>query len=111
MTERKKGGPVKSGVSYIVGARRPELFVPNEHGQIIPNNLAHPPMPRYELGPVPKPRDAELARAIYAEGDEARVAAENVMRRIEAALKDVRITINKPTRWQRFVARLRWWLA
>ncbi len=32
------GGPVSSGVPYIVGERGRELFVPNVNGQIIPNN-------------------------------------------------------------------------
>lgn len=33
---RADGGPVKAGQSYIVGERRPELFVPDQDGQIIP---------------------------------------------------------------------------
>lgn len=36
--ERANGGPVKSGGSYIVGERGPELFVPSTKGTIIPNN-------------------------------------------------------------------------
>jgi phage-related protein len=31
------GGPVKSGTSYVVGERGPELFVPNTAGTIVPN--------------------------------------------------------------------------
>jgi phage-related protein len=34
---RANGGPVKSGTSYVVGERGPELFVPNTSGKIIPN--------------------------------------------------------------------------
>jgi len=34
---RANGGPVRSGTSYIVGERGPELFVPNTNGLIIPN--------------------------------------------------------------------------
>jgi len=34
---RDNGGPVRSGTSYIVGERGPELFVPNTNGLIIPN--------------------------------------------------------------------------
>jgi hypothetical protein len=34
--ERASGGPVTKGVPYIVGERRPELFVPKENGTIIP---------------------------------------------------------------------------
>jgi hypothetical protein len=33
---REHGGPVRKGQPYIVGERRPELFVPNESGRIIP---------------------------------------------------------------------------
>lgn len=33
---RADGGPVKKGQSYVVGERRPELFVPDQDGQIIP---------------------------------------------------------------------------
>lgn len=33
---RAAGGPVKAGQPYIVGEKRPELFVPNQNGMIIP---------------------------------------------------------------------------
>lgn len=32
------GGPVRSGVPYVVGERGPELFVPQTGGQIVPGN-------------------------------------------------------------------------
>ena len=35
---RAGGGPVRSGGSYLVGERGPELFVPNSSGTIIPNH-------------------------------------------------------------------------
>jgi len=35
---RYAGGPVTGGTPYIVGEKGPELFVPNNSGQIIPNN-------------------------------------------------------------------------
>jgi len=35
---RASGGPVRSGTSYIVGERGPELFTPNASGMITPNN-------------------------------------------------------------------------
>jgi len=35
---RALGGPVRSGSSYLVGERGPELFVPSNHGYIEPNN-------------------------------------------------------------------------
>lgn len=34
---RAKGGPVQKGVPYVVGEERPELFVPDENGTIIPD--------------------------------------------------------------------------
>ena len=33
-----KGGPVDSGKPYIVGEKGPELFVPRNSGNIVPNN-------------------------------------------------------------------------
>lgn len=33
---REFGGPVSKGRSYIVGEKRPELFVPNTNGIIVP---------------------------------------------------------------------------
>lgn len=35
---RAMGGPVSSNTPYMVGERGPELFVPQDNGQIIPNN-------------------------------------------------------------------------
>lgn len=37
-TGRASGGPVRKGMSYVVGERGRELFVPNEAGTIIPNH-------------------------------------------------------------------------
>jgi TP901 family phage tail tape measure protein len=34
---RAMGGPVFAGQSYIVGERRPELFIPNSSGRIVPS--------------------------------------------------------------------------
>jgi hypothetical protein len=33
---REKGGPVTKGMPYVVGEKRPELFVPEENGTIVP---------------------------------------------------------------------------
>ncbi len=33
---REHGGPVRAGVPYLVGERRPEIFVPNNSGAILP---------------------------------------------------------------------------
>lgn len=38
VTYRAKGGPVSSGVPYIVGEKGAEMFIPNVNGQVIPNN-------------------------------------------------------------------------
>jgi len=32
------GGPVTGGTPYVVGEKGPELFVPNSHGNIVPNH-------------------------------------------------------------------------
>lgn len=34
---REKGGPVKKGQPYVVGEKRPELFIPDRNGRIEPN--------------------------------------------------------------------------
>ena len=37
---REKGGPVKAGHPYIVGEKRPELFIPDRSGTILPDTSA-----------------------------------------------------------------------
>lgn len=37
-TPRQHGGPVATGMPYLVGEMGPELFVPNNNGRIVPNN-------------------------------------------------------------------------
>lgn len=44
---REKGGPVKAGQPYIVGEKRPEVFVPDQSGTIIPQV---PQMPKLTAG-------------------------------------------------------------
>ncbi|MCA3692681.1 phage tail tape measure C-terminal domain-containing protein [Aquidulcibacter sp.] len=39
---RADGGPVTSGGAYLVGERGPEVFVPANSGQILPNGAAQP---------------------------------------------------------------------
>ena len=34
---RERGGPVRAGNPYIVGEKRPELFIPSVSGNILPN--------------------------------------------------------------------------
>jgi hypothetical protein len=42
---RANGGPVSKGRPYIVGERRPELFVPNQSGTILPKLPSMPSLP------------------------------------------------------------------
>ena len=37
MSKRERGGPVKAGNPYVVGEKRPELFIPTQSGHILPN--------------------------------------------------------------------------
>lgn len=37
---REKGGPVEAGQAYIVGEKRPELFIPDRSGTILPDTSA-----------------------------------------------------------------------
>ena len=39
---RAEGGPVKKGEPYVVGEKGPELIVPSESGNVIPNNEVSP---------------------------------------------------------------------
>jgi hypothetical protein len=42
---KERGGPVKAGEAYIVGEKRPELFVPSESGFILPEVPTFPSRP------------------------------------------------------------------
>lgn len=46
---RAAGGPVERGVPYLVGERGPELFVPRERGQIMPNEQVSTAGTTYQL--------------------------------------------------------------
>ena len=39
---RAKGGPVKKGEPYVVGEKGPELIIPSESGNVIPNDEVSP---------------------------------------------------------------------
>jgi tape measure domain-containing protein len=43
--KREKGGPVRKGQPYIVGEKRPEVFVPSQSGTILPKVPTAPSMP------------------------------------------------------------------
>lgn len=49
---REKGGPVSAGKAYVVGEKRPELFVPNTSGSIVPDlrGISGPSMSSRSLG-------------------------------------------------------------
>lgn len=47
------GGPVKSGVTYMVGERGPELFTPPSNGKIIPNHQMGGGMVKVHVEPSP----------------------------------------------------------
>jgi len=52
---RAFGGPVQQGQSYIVGENRPEVFVPEQDGRIIPSlaeyNRKYNPPAQNQAGP------------------------------------------------------------
>lgn len=64
MEWRREGGPVMAGRSYIVGEERPELFVPNRSGTILPSTGGDVNVnfyaPVYGLGDF----ESEVVRAI-----------------------------------------------
>jgi hypothetical protein len=37
LMKRAMGGPVTAGMPYLVGERRPEVFVPDRSGRIVPS--------------------------------------------------------------------------
>jgi methyl-accepting chemotaxis protein len=53
-TPRARGGPVTDGTPYLVGERGPELFVPNNSGQILPNSALA------QMGSVSSSRNFDL---------------------------------------------------
>jgi hypothetical protein len=48
---KASGGPVMAGSPYIVGEAGPELFVPNQSGQIIPNNQVNNKITNINVSP------------------------------------------------------------
>lgn len=49
---RAEGGPVAGGQPYIVGEQGPELFVPNQAGQIVPNRVMYSPPQQGSLSQI-----------------------------------------------------------
>jgi hypothetical protein len=51
--KRALGGPVSKGIAYIVGERRPELFIPDSDGTILPQVPPRSkPNPFYQASPA-----------------------------------------------------------
>jgi hypothetical protein len=59
ITARKKGGPVKKKKKYLVGEEGPEIFQPDQNGNIIPNKST-----RRGLGFTVKTRKPKNVRLI-----------------------------------------------
>lgn len=67
---RADGGPVSAGRAYVVGERRPELFVPSVPGMIVPNvpqMMAGGGAPRVEQHFSINAQGAVLAQGLIAE--------------------------------------------
>lgn len=77
---RADGGPVRAGMPYIVGERRPELFVPDRNGTVLPS------VPGLGSGPVTLSRQSieALGREIQRRPVAARIAVGSVDRALGA---------------------------
>ncbi|TKT78426.1 tape measure protein [Aquamicrobium sp. LC103] len=75
---RASGGPVRAGQPYIVGERRPELFVPSQNGTIVPRV---PKMPKVGGGSA-----AGSSSFTYAPVIDARGASVEAVARLEQVL-------------------------
>ena len=56
LPRRAMGGPVTAGQAYIVGEKRPEVFIPKQSGTIIPNLDRFTTMPVGDREQIPEPR-------------------------------------------------------
>ena len=75
---RAAGGPVRAGQPYIVGERRPELFVPNQSGSILP---AVPQIPKMTGG-----QGQSSTSIIFAPTIDARGASVEAVARLEQVI-------------------------
>lgn len=78
---REKGGPVKAGQPYIVGEKRPELFVPNQSGRIVPQVPSAPSLPA-----IPSRSAGSASSFTYAPTIDARGADAAAVERLERAM-------------------------
>jgi len=80
-SERAAGGPVSAGQAYVVGEKRPELFVPSVNGVILPR------LPTVAAGPAPANDSFALTQHLHiSTGVQGTVRAEiqNMMPQIAA---------------------------
>lgn len=82
MGRRASGGPIFSGMPYLVGERGPEIVVPGTNGTVIPNNamggqqiVVNINGPVYGADGIKEIAQEEIARAIRAQGYEGRALA------------------------------------
>ena len=74
---RANGGPVMSGMPYLVGERGPEIIVPQSRGQVIPNNqLGGASSGGLTYAPVIDARGADAAAVERIERGQQKIAAE-----------------------------------
>ncbi len=83
--KRESGGPVSAGKAYIVGEKRPELFVPTQSGTILPQVPSGPSM-SFPFAPVIDARGADqgavdrLMRAMARQHSEFEARAKDFIR-------------------------------
>jgi hypothetical protein len=78
---REKGGPVKKGQPYIVGEKRPEVFVPSQSGKILPQVPSAPTMPN--LAGIASARQSSSFSMTYAPQIDNRGASVEAVARLE----------------------------
>ncbi|MDX3929256.1 MAG: tape measure protein [Shinella sp.] len=82
---REKGGPVRRGQPYIVGEKRPEVFVPDQNGTILPRvPMSAPRMP--DLANVAAARQSAAPSITFAPQIDARGASVEAVARLEEAM-------------------------
>ncbi|WP_426229289.1 tape measure protein [Pararhizobium sp. DWP3-4] len=76
---RERGGPVQKGKPYIVGEKRPEVFVPTQSGRIVPQVPSLPSLSGVRQGGM-------AVSATFAPSIDARGASVEAVARLEQAL-------------------------
>jgi len=81
---RASGGSAKKGKAYVVGEKRPELFVPDQDGTILPSVPTAPTMP--DLSKLVASSRSDGPSITYAPQIDARGASADAVARLEAAM-------------------------